>query len=300
MAESATIARPRYWSAWVMAARPATLPAAIVPVVVGTALAGHGVPRPLSFLAALVASLLIQIGTNFANDLFDFQKGADTVERLGPRRVTQGGLVTPGQVARAAALTLGLATLIGAYLTIVSGWPIAAIGVLSIICCLAYTGGPWPLGYHGLGDLCVFLFFGVIAVVGSAYLQTGTVTPLAVAASVPVGLLVTAILIVNNLRDIDTDRVAGKRTLAVRLGRTGTRVEFAAAVLGAYCVPPALRLAGAVGGWFWLPELTLPLAVSLVLLIARASDGPTLNGALKRTGQLHLLFGLLFAASVVL
>ncbi|MGH2458617.1 MAG: 1,4-dihydroxy-2-naphthoate polyprenyltransferase [Chloroflexota bacterium] len=299
MAESVTAVRSRLWSAWIMTARPATLPAAIVPVVVGTAVAGHGLPRPLSFLAALAAALLIQIGTNFANDLFDFQKGADTAERLGPRRVIQGGLATPDQVARATALTLGLATLIGAYLVMVSGWPIAVVGLLSIVCCLAYTGGPWPLGYHGLGDLCVFVFFGVIAVVGSAYLQTGRVSALAIAASLPVGLLVTAILIVNNLRDLETDRVAGKHTLAVRLGRDGTRREFALAVLGAYCVPIGLRLVGAVGGWFWLPELTLPLALSLVLTIARASDGPTLNRALKRTGQLHLLFGLLFAASLL-
>ncbi len=299
MAERAIVNQPSCLTAWVMAARPATLPAAVVPVVVGTAVAGYGVPRPLSFLAALVAALLIQIGANFANDLFDFQKGADTVDRLGPRRVTQGGLISPRQVAWATALTLGLAALIGVYLVVVSGWPIAVIGLLSIVCCLAYTGGPWPLGYHGLGDVCVFAFFGVAAVVGSAYLQTGTVTALAMGASVPVGMLVTAILVVNNLRDLDTDRRVGKRTLAVRLGRTGTRLEYAALVLGAYCVQLGLWVSGVSHGWFWLPELSLPLAAWLVLLIARASDGPTLNAALKRTGQLHLLFGLLFAASVL-
>src|SRR5579883_518000 len=196
---------PNYFLAWLQAARPATLPAAFVPVVVGTAAApGHGTLRPWSFLAALVAALLIQIGTNFANDLFDFQKGADTTERLGPRRISQSGLVTLHQVALATYFTFGLAVLVGLYLVAVSGWSILVVGILSILCGVAYTGGPWPLGYHGLGDVFVFLFFGLVAVVGSAFVQTNTITPLAIAAAVPVGFLVTAILVVNNLRDIDT------------------------------------------------------------------------------------------------
>ena len=206
---------------WLLAARPATLPAAVVPVLVGTAAALHGgVQLQIGpFVAALVAALLIQIGTNFANDVFDFHKGADTAERLGPPRVTQSGLVPPEQVLIATFVTFGLAALVGVYLVLVGGWPILVVGVLSILAGLAYTGGPWPLGYHSLGDLFVFIFFGVVAVVGSAYLQTLTITPLAVWASFPVGLLVTAILVVNNLRDIDTDRQVGKKTLAVRLGR---------------------------------------------------------------------------------
>ena len=206
---------------WLLAARPATLPAAVVPVLVGTAAALHGgVQLQVGpFVAALVAALLIQIGTNFANDVFDFRKGADTAERLGPPRVTQSGMVPPEQVLIATFVTFGLAALVGVYLVLVGGWPILVVGVLSILAGLAYTGGPWPIGYHSLGDLFVFIFFGVVAVVGSAYLQTLSITPLAVWASFPVGLLVTAILVVNNLRDIDTDRQVGKKTLAVRLGR---------------------------------------------------------------------------------
>ncbi|MBX6772988.1 MAG: 1,4-dihydroxy-2-naphthoate polyprenyltransferase [Chloroflexi bacterium] len=297
MAESRAVPRWGAWTIWIAAARPATLPAAVVPVIVGTA-ACRGLPRPLAFLAALAASLLIQIGTNFANDLFDYLKGADTPARLGPRRITQAGLASPAAVARATALAFGAAALLGIYLARVSGWPIIAIGTLAILCSLAYSGGPWPLGYHGLGDLAVFLFFGLVAVVGSAYVQTSTIIPRAAAAAVPVGFLVTAILVVNNLRDIDTDRAAGKRTLAVRLGRAGTRLEYAALVVGALAAPLALRAAGMVGAWFWLPWLAAPLAAALVRTIAHATDGPTLNRALKRTGQLHLLFGLLFAASL--
>lgn len=300
MAQSAALPKNSYWSAWILAARPWTLPAAVVPVVVGTAVAGPALPRPLSFLAALIAALLIQIGTNFANDLFDFKKGADTTARVGPQRVSLGGLISPRQVVVATILTFALAALLGVYLAAVTGWLIIVIGALSIICGVAYTGGPFPLGYHGLGDVFVFLFFGLVAVVGSAYVQLVALSPLAVAAAVPVGFLAVAILIVNNVRDIDTDRAAGKRTLAVRIGRRATRIQYAVIVLGAYCVPLALGLSGGLGGWFWLPWLTLPLAVALVRTVVRASDGPTLNRALQRTGQLHLLFGLLLAASMVL
>lgn len=290
-----------YLAAWIQAARPATLPAAVVPVIVGTAAApGHGSLRPLAFVAALVAALLIQIGTNFSNDYFDFRKGADTSTRLGPQRVTQGGLISPHQVHVASYVTFGLAALIGVYLIVLAGWPILVAGVLSILCGIAYTGGPWPLGYHGLGDLFVFLFFGVVAVVGSAYVQAGEITTLAVAASVPVGLLTTAILVVNNLRDIETDQRAGKRTLAVRIGRQATRLQYALCLAIAFCVPLGLWLTGILQAWFWLPWLGLPLAVSLVRVIGRSTDGPTLNRALKGTGQLLLVFGALFAGSMVI
>src|SRR4051794_40886864 len=217
---------------WLLAARPATLPAAVVPVIVGTALAvGQGYFRLGPFIATFVASLLIQIGTNLANDLFDSPKGADPAERIGPPRVTQSGLIPPDTVRNAMIAVFAVATLIGLYLTLVGGWPILVVGVLSIISAVAYTGGPWPLGYHGLGEVFVFLFFGVLAVAGTYYLQTGTITALALATSVPVGLLCTAILVVNNIRDIETDRRAGKRTLAVRLGRHGTRVLFTACLV---------------------------------------------------------------------
>ena len=288
------------WRVWLLAARPATLPAAVVPVLVGTALAVAGGRFQLGpFLAALIASLLIQVGTNLANDLFDFQKGADTDARLGPTRVTQSGLIPLATVRAAMIATFAAATLIGIYLVAVGGWPILVIGLLSIISAVAYTGGPWPLGYHGLGEVFVFLFFGVLAVTGTYYLQTGTVTGLALAASVPVGLLCTAIIVVNNVRDIDTDRAAGKRTLAVRIGRPATRLLYSACLAVSYLVPLALWLFGPLTPLALLPWATLPLAVPLARLVASETAGPPLNGALKGTGRLHLLFGLLFALSLL-
>lgn len=283
---------------WLLAARPATLPAAIVPVLVGTGAALHGrlELHERIFLPVLLAALLIQVGTNFANDVFDFRRGAD-VERLGPTRVTQSGLVTPRQVLVATFVTFGLALLLGIYLVAIGGWPILAIGVVCLLAGLLYTGGPWPFGYHGLGDLICFLTFGVLAVLGTAYLQRPVVDTLVLWSSIPVGCLVTAILIVNNLRDIDTDRRAGKRTLGVILGRTGTRLEYAACVVVAYAVVLGLGLAGSIGAWWWLPLLSLPLAVWLVGYVNR-TEGRPLNQALKRTGQLHLLFGVLFAVGL--
>jgi 1,4-dihydroxy-2-naphthoate octaprenyltransferase len=284
---------------WLLAARPATLPAAVVPVLVGSAAGLHGLHQfhERVLLPTLLAALLIQIGTNFANDVFDFRRGADTAERLGPLRVTQGGLVTPRQVLLATYVTFGLALLIGVYLVSIGGWPILVIGILCLLAGLTYTGGPWPFGYHGLGDVVCFVFFGVLAVLGSAYLQRLEITLLDVWASIPVGCLVTAILIVNNLRDIDTDRQVGKMTLAVRLGRRGTRVEYATLVAIAYLVVVYLGLAQMVGAWWWLPLVSLPLAAWLVRFVGR-TEGRPLNQALKRTGQLHLVFGLLFAAAL--
>jgi 1,4-dihydroxy-2-naphthoate polyprenyltransferase len=301
MGHSLTVTPPNRLRSWLHAARPATLPAAVVPVLVGTA-AGvvEGAFRPLPFVAALIAALLIQIGTNFANDLFDFHNGADTAERLGPVRVTQSGLISPEQVKLATFLTFGAAMLVGLYLVTVGGWPILVIGLLALVCGIAYTGGPWPLGYHGLGDLFVFIFFGVIAVAGSAYLQTGDLSGLALAASVPVGLLVTNILVVNNLRDIRTDHVAGKRTLAVRIGERATRSQYLLFTAGAYLVPLLLWLGGVASGWMVLPWLSLPLGISLARSVQGRSTGRALIPVLKRTGQLHLLFGLLFAAGLLL
>jgi 1,4-dihydroxy-2-naphthoate octaprenyltransferase len=260
----AATSAPPGWRVWVLAARPATLPAAVVPVLVGTA-------------AAL-------------------NEGA--AARVGPTRVTQSGLVAPSAVLSATLLTFALAALIGLYLVAVGGWPILVVGLLSILSGMAYTGGPWPLGYHGLGELFVFVFFGVVAVTGSAYLQTGNVAPVALFASVPIGLLVTAILVVNNLRDVETDRAAGKRTLAVRLGRPATRRQYALLVLGAYVAPLLLWLSGPLGRPIWLPWLSLPLGLALVRLVLSGVEGGLLNLVLKRTGQLHLLFGCLFALAL--
>ena len=301
MSVTAAAAAPTGARVWLLAARPATLPAAIVPVLVGTGAGLHHLREIHEhiFLPTLLAALLIQIGTNFANDVSDFQRGADSGERLGPLRVTQAGLVSPRQVLLATYITFGLALLIGLYLVFVvgGGWPILLIGVLCLLAGVLYTGGPWPFGYHGLGDLVCFIFFGVLAVLGTAYVQTHTITPLDLWASIPVSCLVTAILIVNNLRDIDTDRQVGKLTLAVRLGRPGTRLEYALVVAVAYAVVVGLGLTGMVGAWWWLALLTLPLAVWLVRFVGR-TEGRPLNRALKRTGQLHLLFGLLFAIAL--
>ncbi len=296
---AASVIAPTGARIWLLAARPATLPAAVVPVLVGTGAALHGLHQfnlPVLIPTMLVA-LLIQIGTNFANDVFDFRRGADTAERLGPLRVTHAGLVSPRQVLTATYITFGVALLIGLYLVSVGGWSILLIGLVCLLAGLTYTGGPWPFGYHGLGDLVCFICFGVLAVLGTAYLHRLEITPLDVWASIPVGCLVTAILIVNNLRDIDTDRHTGKMTLAVHLGRRGTRLEYAACAAIAYLLVLWLGVNGLVGPWWWLPLLSLPLGVWLVRYVAQ-TEGRPLNRALKRTGQLHLLFGVLFATSL--
>ena len=285
---------------WIMAARPATLPAAVVPVLVGSAVALRaGSFRPLPFLAALLCSVLIQIGTNLANDYFDHRKGADTAARMGPTRVTQSGLIAPETVLRATGLTFGLAGLIGVYLVFVGGWPILLIGALSILCGVLYTGGPYPLGYHGLGDLFCFVFFGVVAVTGTAYLHLGAFTAAAAFWSLPVALLVTAIIVVNNVRDTPTDALSGKRTLTVIFGERFGRAEYALEVILAYGLLPLGWALGYAGPWALLPLLTLPVALPL-LRAMRAESGPALNRTLKGTGQLHMLFGALLAVGLVL
>ena len=292
--------RPGPLRTWVLAARVPTLPAAVVPVLVGTATAwSEGFFRLGPFVAALLASLLIQIGTNLANDYFDFRKGADTSDRLGPVRVTQSGLVPPDAVRNATILTFGLAVLLGVYLSTVGGPPILVIGLLSIAAGVLYTGGPWPLAYHGLGDVTVFAFFGLVAVVGTTYLHAGSAWPAALVNALPVAVLVTAILVVNNLRDIATDRVAGKRTLAVRLGQRGTRVEYALLVAVAYLIPIVAWLVIGSPRWFWLPLLTLPLGVKLVRVVW-SQEGRPLNAALAGTGRLHLFYGVLWALGIAL
>ncbi len=290
----------RPWRAWMLAARVPTLSAAVAPVLVGTAAAAAtGRFHLLVFLAALIAAISIQVATNFANDAFDFLRGADTSRRVGPRRVTESGLLTPRQVLTGAYAAAGLAGAAGAYLVALHGWPLLVIGTLSIASGFAYTGGPWPLGYHGLGELFVFVFFGIVAVTGSAYVQTGSISIIALAASVPVGLLVTAILVVNNLRDLETDRAAGKRTLAVRLGPRATRALYVLCLVGAAAGPVIMRAAGLIGAWFWLPWLVAPLLVSLARTALWSAGAASLNSALRKTALAHLLFAILFAASLL-
>jgi 1,4-dihydroxy-2-naphthoate octaprenyltransferase len=284
-----------------MAARVRTLPAAIAPVLVGTALAGYlGVFHPLRFIAALVGAVFIQVGTNLSNDYSDARRGADADDRLGPVRVTAGGLVPPKRVLVATYVSFGVAVLAGAYLVAVAGWQLLLVGGASILAGVLYTGGPRPYGYEGLGELFVFLFFGIVAVAGSFFVQVKHLEWEAFALAVPVGLLAAGILVVNNVRDVDTDRRAGKRTLAVRLGRARAREMFAVIVYLAYVLAPVTWLFGPLSAWLLLPWLTLPLAAAIVRTVRNHTDGPSLNEALARTGMLQLAFCMLLAAGLLL
>jgi 1,4-dihydroxy-2-naphthoate octaprenyltransferase len=282
-------------SAWWLAIRPATLTASAAPVLVGTGAAWA--EHAFAFwpaLAALLGAFLLQIGANFANDVFDFERGADNADRLGPQRATQQGWISAEQMKRAMWVTFAGATAIGVYLTYVAGWPVMALGLLSIAAAYLYTGGPKPYGYLGLGDLAVFLFFGPGAVAGTYFVQALEVTPLALLASVPIGALATAILVVNNLRDIETDARAGKRTLAVRIGDWATRTYFVVLLAIAYAAPLVILWRGLSGPSVLLPWLSLPLAVRLALRM-RHEGGLALNGCLVRTARLEVVFGVLFA-----
>jgi 1,4-dihydroxy-2-naphthoate octaprenyltransferase len=296
-----TLTSPNGARIWLMAARPRTLPAAIAPVLVGTSLAGyHGVFHLLRFLAALIGAIFIQVGTNLSNDYSDARRGADSEDRLGPVRVTAGGLVPPDQVLVATYVSFGVAVLAGVYLIVVAGWQLLIVGAASILAGVLYTGGPRPYGYEGLGEAFVFLFFGIVAVAGSYFVQVVRLDWEAFALSIPVGLLAAAILVVNNVRDIDTDRRAGKRTLAVRLGRERTRTLYATIVYGAYVLVPVTWLFGPLSAWVLLPWLTLPLAATVVRIVHNRSDGASLNHALAQTGMLQLAFCMLLSAGLLL
>ncbi|HEV2924320.1 MAG TPA: 1,4-dihydroxy-2-naphthoate polyprenyltransferase [Solirubrobacteraceae bacterium] len=285
---------------WLMAARVRTLPAAIAPVLVGTSLAlGAGTFHPLAFVAALLGAVFIQVGTNLSNDYSDARRGADTEDRLGPVRVTAGGLVPPRQVLLATYVTFGLAVACGAYLVAVAGPELLAVGAASILAGVLYTGGPRPYGYEGLGEVFVFLFFGVVAVAGSYFVQVQELPWQAFVCAVPVGLLASAILVVNNVRDLDTDRRAGKRTLAVRIGRARTRKLYGAMILVAFLTAPAPWVLGSMSAWLLLPWATAPLALKLARVVRTRTDGPALNGALAGTGALQLAFCLLFSAGIL-
>jgi len=280
-----------------MAARPATLPAAIAPVAVGVACAyAAGGFRAGPAAAAAAGALLLQIAANFANDVFDYEKGADRADRLGPPRAVQSGLLSPAAMRRGLWVALAAALGVGIYLAAVAGWPVVALGLAAIAAAVAYTGGPFPLGYHGLGDLMVLVFFGFAAVCGTAFVQTGAVPAAAVVASIPVGALATAILVVNNLRDREGDAASGKRTLAVRLGARGARIEYAALLAAAYAVPIASAL------WsrapiLAAPLLTAPWALRLGGAVWRR-DGAALNPCLPATARLLLASSLIWAAAI--
>src|SRR5919201_2883595 len=285
---------------WIMAARLRTLPAAIAPVLVGTALAGtEGRFRVGGFIAALLGAIFIQVGTNLSNDYSDARRGADTEERLGPVRVTAGGLVPPRQVLVATYVSFGLAVLCGAYLIYLAGWILLAIGAASILAGVLYTGGPRPYGYEGLGEVFVFLFFGLVAVTGSYFVQTERLIWEAFVLAVPVGLLAAAILLVNNIRDVDTDRRAGKRTLAVRLRRERARSLYTVCVLTAFPLALVPWIAGSLGPSLLLPLAALPLAFPVIGAVRTRADGPSLNQALANTGLLQLTLCVLLAGGLL-
>lgn len=263
-------------------------------MLVGSGLAvGDGAFRGDAFVVTLITAVLLNVAVNFANDASDAHRGVDGPERIGPQRVVASGLLTSHQVWKGTAVVLGLAVAGGAYLAWIAGWPIVAIGVAAIVAALAYTGGPWPYGYRGLGEVFVFVFFGLVAVVGSRYVHDATTTGAAWLLAVPVGFLVTAILVANNIRDIATDRATGKGTLAVRLGRTRTRAVFTILVFGAFAAILALAVAGATPRWTLLALLALPLAIGPVRVITSAETGPDLIGALRATARLHFVVGAL-------
>jgi len=286
---------------WLVAARPRTLPAAVAPVLVGTSLAiSEDTFRPLAFACALLGSVFIQIGTNLSNDYSDARRGADTEDRLGPVRVTAGGLMPPRQVLIGTYVAFGLAVLAGVYLIAIAGWQLLLVGAASILAGVLYTGGPRPYGYEGLGEVFVFLFFGVVAVVGSYFVQTEHLRWEAFALSVPVGLLAAAILLVNNIRDADTDRRAGKNTLAVRLGRERARVLFVASIAGAYVTVPLVAAFGRhIAPLVLLALLSVLLAVPLIRTVRARTDGPSLNEALARTGMLLGSFSVLLSIGLL-
>ena len=284
--------------AWVAAIRPRTLPAAIAPVAVGTAVAARsGHERPSITLAALAAALLLQIGTNLVNDWGDFRRGADGPDRLGPSRAVAAGWLSPGDVIHGAWFAFLLAALIGTWLIARGGWPIASIGLAGIAVAIGYTAGPWPLAYHALGEPFVFLFFGPLAVCGTELLQAGRASGMGLLASLPVGLLATAILLVNNVRDLESDARAGKRTLVVRLGRPAGQSLYAGTVALAFMLVAAVALAlpgrGPLVAW-----LSAPLAAAPLRAVLRSREGPVLNAALAATARLHLAFGVLLAGGM--
>jgi 1,4-dihydroxy-2-naphthoate octaprenyltransferase len=287
-------------SAWWLAIRPATLTASAAPVLVGSGAAwADGSFALWPALAALAGASLLQVGANFANDVFDFERGADNADRLGPQRATQQGWITAGQMKRAMWLAFAGATAVGLYLTYVAGWPVLALGLLSIAAAYLYTGGPKPYGYLGLGDFAVFVFFGFGAVAGTYYVQAHSVSPLAWLAAIPIGALATAILVVNNLRDIETDARAGKYTLAVRLGDGPTRSYYLLLLAIAYLVPAFLWWRGLADAWVMLSWLSLPLALQLAGRMCR-ERGLALNGCLVQTARLEVVFGVLLAIGLAL
>jgi 1,4-dihydroxy-2-naphthoate octaprenyltransferase len=291
---------PSSFSTWILASRPRTLPAAASPVIMGSAMAYDDAGfHLLSALAALVGALLIQIGANLANDYFDSEKGVDTVQRIGPTRATQAGLITPRTMITAASIVFFLALLVGIYLVVRGGWPIVCIGLAGIACGYLYTGGPAPIGYVGLGDIFVLIFFGPVAVSGTYYVQTLNVTSETIIIGVSAGLLSTAILTVNNLRDADTDSRAGKKSLAVRFGKTFARWEYVGCVVAALLIPIGIWLVNNNHDYVLFTLIAVPFVVKPVHAVLHAPVA-ALNQTLADTGKVLFLFSLLFSLGWIL
>ena len=285
---------------WILASRPRTLPAAVVPVMVGSALAIYqGVFYPLYSLIAILCSLLIQIGTNFTNDLYDHLKGADTIKRKGPRRVLASGLISVRGMFWGIFIVFFTAFILGLYLVYSSGIVILWIGILSIIAGFAYTAGPFPLAYNGLGDIFVFIFFGIVGTTGTYYLHSQHFSNIAFIISIPVGALITNILIVNNYRDIEEDKNAGKKTLAVILGKEFSRFEYVFFILISFFIPFLLHFKYQFNFWIFLPYITLPIAIMLVKMLYGLT-GTQLNKTLELSAKFSALYGLLLSIGIIL
>jgi len=286
---------------WKLAIRPKTLPAAVGPVIVGTAFAIHfGEFKFFPALAAVIGAVLLQIAANLANDYFDYLAGHDTEERLGPTRVAASGLISPTELRNGLIVNILLSMVVGLYLIFVGGPLILLIGVLSIIFAVVYSGGPFPLASNGLGDIFVFIFFGLIAVTGTYYVQAQQIIAEVIIGSIPVGLLVTAILVVNNYRDIETDAKTGKTTIAVLLGHQWTRIYYIILLGIAYLTPIYLLITGDYTLAILLPLLSVPLAIKQIAILYEEVDGPKLNKALAGTAQLGLIYSILFAVGIII
>ncbi|KAF0152216.1 MAG: 1 4-dihydroxy-2-naphthoate octaprenyltransferase [Ignavibacteria bacterium] len=288
------------FDAWMMAARPRTLPAALVPVLVGSSIAVQdGKFKPLAAIIALICALLIQIGTNFVNDLYDFLHGTDKKDRVGPKRVVTAGLISITEIKIGIIAVFVLSFVFGMYLVYITGWEVLLLGVVSILAGIAYTAGPFPLAYNGLGDIASFLFFGLVGTIGTYYVQAGEVSAFAFWSSIPVGALITNILVVNNYRDREEDQLNGKNTLAVLLGVKFARFQYVVFMLVSYAILLVVYFTYKNSVWVFLPMLSLPLSVKLVKMVFTL-QGSELNKTLELTAKLSALYGLLFAAGILI
>ncbi len=288
------------FDAWILASRPKTLPAAVMPVLVGSAIAIHDNKfKPLAAIVALICSLLIQIGTNLVNDLYDYLKGTDKKERLGPQRAAASGLLSVKELKLGIYIVFGLSFLFGIYLISLAGWFILLIGVLSIIAGIVYTAGPFPLAYNALGDIASFLFFGFIGTIGTYYVQAYEITAFVFWASIPVGSLITNILVVNNYRDKDEDQINGKKTLAVLFGEKFSRIQYIIFMIASYLILLVVYFTFKKSLWVFLPLLSLPVSFKLIKMIYTLK-GKELNKTLELTAKLSAIYGLLFAIGILI